>query len=114
MRVYIWVTLLFVAGCRGGATGGNDGGGGASGGGGGGNAPLAVASCSDAVVGLRIACDGTQSSDPAGRALSYAWSLTGWPAPTPQMASGSGSTFSFAPAVGGTYEVTLTVSTPDG
>ncbi|HEX6837446.1 MAG TPA: PKD domain-containing protein, partial [Polyangia bacterium] len=74
---------------------------------------MAVATCQDAVVGLRITCDGTQSSDAMGRALTYAWAVTGTPG-APDASTGSGPTFSFAPAAAGTYEVTLTVSVADG
>jgi len=101
-----------MVGCKGSSAGGNDGGGGS----GGGNVSasiMAVASCQDAIVGLRISCDGTQSSDSMGRPLSYSWAVTGTPdKPDPTM--GTGATFSFAPATGGTYEITLTVSVANG
>ena len=115
MRLYGLVVLLCVVGCKSSSTGGGDGGGGTGGGGGGmtSGAISAVASCQDAVVGLRIACDGSQSSDSMGRALSYAWAVTGTPG-APDSSTGSGPSFSFAPAVAGTYEVTLTVSVADG
>ena len=73
-----------------------------------------LATCSDGVVGLHITCDGTQSTDSNGRTLSFAWAITGSPGTPAQTATGTGPTFSFVPQLGGTYEVTLTVSTPDG
>lgn len=112
MRVYACILLVAVVGCKSSSTSGKDGGGG----GGGGvtsAAIMAVATCQDAIVGLRISCDGTQSSDAMGRTLSYAWAVTGTPgAPDPSV--GSGATFSFAPTTAGTYEVTLTVSVAGG
>jgi hypothetical protein len=112
MRVYALIVLLSVAGCKGAATSGQDGGGG----GGGGmvsSAIMAVATCSDAIVGLRIACDGTQSSDAMGRPLTYAWAVTMSPG-APDPSTGSNATFSFAPTTAGTYEITLTVSVAGG
>ena len=54
--------VVALAGCKSPSSGGGDGGGG----GGGGmtsGAIMAIATCQDAVVGLRISCDGTQSAD---------------------------------------------------
>lgn len=112
MRVYLGLVLIVVGGCKGSGNGGSDGGGG-SGGGMTSPAITAVATCQDAVVGLRIRCDGSQSSDSMGRALSFAWAITGTPG-APDATTGTGASFSFAPALAGTYEVTLTVSTADG
>ncbi len=105
------MVLLCVAGCKKPSTGGTDGGGG----GGGMTSPAitAIATCQDAIVGLRIACDGSQSSDSMGRTLSFAWAVTGTPG-APDPTTGSSSSFSFAPATAGTYEVTLTVSVANG
>jgi len=113
MRVYACILIVLVAGCKGSTTSGNDGGGGGGGGGMVSGAITAIASCQDAIVGLRISCDGTQSSDSMGRALTYSWAVTGTPG-APEAATGSGATFSFAPAVAGTYEITLTVSVAGG
>ena len=113
MRLYGLMVLVCVAGCKSSSTGGGDGGGGSGGGGTISGAIMAVATCQDAVVGLRITCDGTQSSDAMGRPLTYAWAVTGTPG-APDSSTGSGPTFSFAPAAAGTYEVTLTVSVADG
>ncbi len=112
MRVYAVIGILCLAGCKqsGGASG--DGGGGA----GGGNvsaAIMAVATCQDAVVGLRIACDGSQSSDTMGRPLTFSWAVTMTPG-APDASNGNGPSFSFAPAQAGVYQITLTVSVPDG
>ena len=112
MRLYCVMALLCVAGCKSSSNGGGDGGGG-SGGGTTSGAIMAIASCQDAVVGLRISCDGTQSTDSRGRALSYSWAVTMTPG-APDSSTGTGATFSFAPATAGTYEITLTVSVADG
>jgi Tol biopolymer transport system component len=112
MRVYVAIALLSVAGCKFSMTG-TDGGGGSGGGGTTSAAIMAVATCEDAIVGLRISCDGTQSRDAQGRTLMYSWAVTGTPG-APDATTGTGPTFSFAPSVAGTYEVTLTVSTADG
>ena len=112
MRVYALMCVLCVAGCKSAGGGGGDGGGGA----GGGNlsaAITAVATCQDAVVGLRIQCDGSQSSDSMGRPLTFAWAVTMTPG-APDGSTGSGPSFSFAPAQAGAYRITLTASVPDG
>jgi hypothetical protein len=111
MRRYTLLVLLCVAGCKNGSTGGSDGGGG--GGGMTSGAIMAVATCQDAIVGLRIACDGSQSSDSMGRTLSFSWAVTATPG-APDPTTGSSSSFSFAPAAAGTYEITLTVSVAGG
>src|SRR5437667_459349 len=112
MRPTLLIVLASLAGCKS-SQSGVDGGGGGSGGG---NTPglTAAASCTDGLVGLRISCDGKQSSDAGGRSLAFAWSVTGTPDGKPDTSAGNGPTFSFAPAVGGTYEVTLVVTTADG
>src|SRR4051812_43666427 len=100
MRRYAPLLMLCVIGCKGSATSTGDGGGGS----GGGNVSpsiMAVASCQDAIVGLRISCDGTQSSDSMGRPLTFAWAVTGTPG-APDPTTGSSATFSFAPATAGT------------
>lgn len=112
MRVYGLIVLMGLVGCKSSSGGGADGGGG-SGGGMTSGAIMAVATCQDAVVGLRISCDGTQSSDSKGRALTYSWAVTGTPG-APDASTGTGATFSFTPATAGTYEVTLTVSVAGG
>ncbi|HEX8953197.1 MAG TPA: PKD domain-containing protein, partial [Polyangia bacterium] len=113
MRLSCMVVLACMAGCKSASMGGHDGGGGSGGGGMLSGAIMAVASCQGAIVGLRISCDGTQSSDSMGRPLGYAWAVTGTPG-APDPSTGTGATFSFAPATAGTYEVTLTVSVADG
>jgi hypothetical protein len=113
MRAYWFVLVLGVAGCKSSAAPHGDGGAGGGGGGMPSAAIMAVASCTDAVVGLRIACDGSQSSDAMGRSLAFAWAVTGTPGAA-DATVGSGPSFSFAPALAGTYQVTLTVSTADG
>lgn len=70
--------------------------------------PTARATCTPDFVGLRTICDGSASSDPAGRSLAYAWQLVA----TTQ--KGSAPTFSFTVDRGGTYAVALVVTTPDG
>ena len=112
MRLYGLILLICVAGCKSSSATNGDGGGG---GGGGPVSPAitAVATCQDAIVGLRISCDGSQSSDSMGRTLSFAWAVTGTPG-APDPSTGTGGSFSFAPALAGTYEITLTVSTADG
>jgi MYXO-CTERM domain-containing protein len=113
MRRHVLIVLLCIAGCKSSSNGGGDGGGGSGGGGMISGAIMAVASCQDAIVGLRIACDGSQSSDSMGRTLSFAWAVTGTPG-APDPSTGTSSSFSFAPAAAGTYEVTLTVSVAGG
>ncbi len=110
MRLYAWTLLLCMAGCKSSSSGGGDGG---TDGGVRSTAITVVANCQDAYVGLRISCDGSQSADAMGRALRYAWAVTGTPG-APDGSTGSGPSFSFAPDVAGTYEITLTVSTNDG
>jgi MYXO-CTERM domain-containing protein len=108
MRLHGLILLMCVAGCKSSDTGG----GGGSGGGGGGNVSasiMAIATCEDAVVGQRINCDGSQSSDSRGRPLTFAWAVTMTPG-APDPSTGNGPSFAFAPALAGTYEVTLTVS----
>ncbi|MDB4966138.1 MAG: hypothetical protein JWN44_1827 [Myxococcales bacterium] len=111
MRLHPWIVVLSLVGCKASHPGVDlgstpDGG----------NTPglTAVASCTEGLVGLRISCDGQQSSDAAGRALTFAWSVTGTPDKSTDSSTGSGSSFSFAPKIGGTYEVTLVVSNSDG
>ncbi|MCU1281139.1 MAG: hypothetical protein JWM53_4685 [bacterium] len=113
MRLYGLIALLCVAGCKGSSSGQGDGGGGSGGGGVISGSIMAVASCADAIVGLRIACDGSQSSDTMGRTLSFAWAVTSTPG-APDPSTGTGPSFSFAPATAGTYEITLTVSVAGG
>src|SRR5437588_12668946 len=108
MRRYALIVLLCIAGCKNPSTGGTDGGGGGGGGGTISGAIMAVATCQDAIVGLRIACDGSQSSDSMGRTLSFAWAVTGTPG-APDPSTGSSSSFSFAPAAAGGDEVRLPV-----
>jgi hypothetical protein len=112
MRRYAPLLILCLAGCKGSSNGNGDGGGGS----GGGNVSasiMAVATCQDAVVGQRISCDGSQSSDSKGRPLTFAWAVTGTPG-APDTSTGSSPSFSFAPAIAGTYEITLTVSVSGG
>ncbi len=113
MRLYSLILMLCVAGCKSSSTGNHDGGGGGGGGGTISGAIMAVATCQDAIVGLRITCDGSQSSDAMGRSLSFAWAVTMTPG-APDPSTGSGPSFSFSPATAGTYEVTLTVSVAGG
>jgi hypothetical protein len=77
-------------------------------------APTAAIDCTPDLVGLRTNCDGSGSSDAAGRALSYAWSLTSVPSGSTLTDSGADPSFAFVPDRGGDYEVTLTVTTADG
>jgi hypothetical protein len=111
MRPTWWMVVLSLTGCKA-SHPGVDLGGGPDGG----NTPglTAVATCTDGLVGLRISCDGKQSADSAGRTLTYAWSVTGVPNGSTDASTGTGPTFSFAPQFGGTYEITLVVSTSDG
>ena len=81
---------------------------------GGGTAPTAAISCTPDLVGLRTSCDGSGSTDVAGRQLTYAWSLAGVPSGSTVTDTGSDPTFTFVPDVGGDYEVALTVTSPDG
>lgn len=117
MRAYPLILLGCVVswfgGCKNNGSGNGDGGGGA---GGGSVSPsiMAIANCEDAVVGLRISCDGSQSSDSKGRPLAFAWAVTQTPSGTPDSSTGNGPSFSFAPAAAGTYEITLTVSVSGG
>src|SRR5947209_16624548 len=97
MRVYACILLVAVAGCKGSSSGATAGGGGSGGGGMVSAAIAAVATCQDAIVGLRISCDGSGSSDAMGRPLTYAWAVTQTPG-APDASTGSGATFSFAPA----------------
>ena len=114
MRVYALIGILCVAGCKSGGGSAGDGGGG----GGGGNVSptiMAVATCADAVVGLRIECDGSQSSDSMGRPLTFAWTaVTMMAGGVQNVASGSGPSFAFVPTQATEYLVTLVVSVPDG
>src|SRR5262245_1593278 len=109
MRAYSLMVLVCVAGCKSSGTGNGDGGGGS----GGGNVSasiMAVATCQDAIVGLRISCDGSQSSDSKGRTLGFSWAVTGAPSGGEDTSTGNGPSFSFAPKLAGTYEITLTVT----
>ncbi|HWE31399.1 MAG TPA: PKD domain-containing protein [Polyangia bacterium] len=106
MRVYAAIVLVCVAGCKGSSTSGQDGGGG--GGGMVSSAITAVATCQDAVIGFRISCDASQSSDAMGRSLTFSWQVA------QQSSTGSGATFSFPPLLAGGYDVTLTATAPDG
>lgn len=81
---------------------------------GGAAAPVAVASCTPDVVGMRTSCDGSASTDPSGRALGYAWSLSTVPSGSTLTASGSDPSFAFAADRAGDYLVSLTVTTLDG
>src|SRR2546423_15199591 len=109
-RLPPWILGLSLVGCK--ASGSAVDGGAADAG----NTPglLALASCTDGLVGLRISCDGTQSSDAGGRTLLYAWSGTGTPNGSTQTPTRTGPTFSFAPTARGTPAITLRVTTPHG
>lgn len=113
MRALSLILLCCVVGCKSNGTGNGDGGGG-SGGGPISASIMALANCEDAVVGLRISCDGSQSSDSKGRPLTFSWAVTQTPGGTPDSSMGSGPTFEFAPTQAGTYEITLTVSVANG
>ncbi len=81
------------------------------------------------LVGFPTGLDGRSSSDSRGRALTFAWSVTAAPScshlsadpfiapgapPTPSPSPDpSGTQVQFFPDCGGTYSITLTVSTPD-
>jgi hypothetical protein len=79
--------------------------------------PQAMVVGSADYAGLPSYVDGTGSSDPLGRTLTFQWHVTAPPASAVTDASltssGTGK-IAFLSDVGGSYVVTLTVSTPDG
>ncbi len=70
------------------------------------------------LVGFTSAVDGSGSSDPAGRTLTYQWHFTAVPQGSAltdaSFADGGAVMTTFEPDVGGEYDVTLIVTTPDG
>ncbi len=84
------------------------------------------------LVGFITTLNGSSSTDPRGRALSYGWKLTAapscshlgddpfsampeaTPSPSPTPVGPSSAHTAFLPDCGGTYSVTLTVTTADG
>jgi WD40-like Beta Propeller Repeat len=81
--------------------------------------PVAVIQSTPDLVGFVTRLDGSGSSDPLGRALTYGWRFISVPvgsaiSAAALMPSASAITPSFDPDLGGTYTVELTVSAPDG
>ena len=81
-------------------------------------APTAAIAATPDLVGFDTALDGSGSSDPLGRTLTFAWHVVSAPPGSAvvdaTLSSTSGAKVSFAPDLGGDYLVQLTVSTSDG
>jgi hypothetical protein len=76
------------------------------------NAPVAVAIVPPgAIIGESIVLDGTRSTDPEGKSLTYAWELTGAPTGSAAQLSNTKTALSvFVPDVVGVYQFRLNVS----
>lgn len=115
MRIWCWLLPLAAIGCNSSSAQHAPGGSGAGGGDVGANVlPVALVTSTPDYVGLVTALDGSGSSDPAGRALTYAWSVVATPSGSMVTGGGSNPTFTFVGDRGGDYTVALTVTTPSG
>ncbi len=80
--------------------------------------PTALINAAPDLVGFDTVLDGSQSADSLGRALSYKWHLVSAPAGSAitdaALSSTSAVKITFAPDLGGDYQIALEVSTTDG
>jgi uncharacterized protein (TIGR03382 family) len=114
MRIWYLLLPLLTLGCGGSSARPSNSGAGGGSGVASGPAPTAIIVGTPDYVGLRTTFDGAGSSDPTGRPLGYAWSISAAPSGSTVTAGGSDPTFAFVGDRGGDYTVSLTVTTPTG